>query len=428
MKIGSKALSLVLALAMIVGTFSGTAVFAAESQVWDSNFDSGSIHYHVTDSNFIDKDSGSVEVTYVDSGFDSYEIPQQVTYQDSNYNVTAISSEAFDKTQAQEINAVIKDSSISLSVETAATGYVSLAAVEDGDVTAKAIPAAGYQFDGWYQPQVETRISSASSLSLTETTGYALIAKFTPVTFISDTNYDFAVKGTYQIKITSKDGRVPTFAVGSAGVFHASLVAKIGNDYYYKLTVAGPIGAKAGIYVNGTKLLVATVGSQIPTFTSDTNQDFTVMSAYQIKITSINGKIPSFAVGTTGVFTPQFIKKSGNDYFFKLTAIGQTGEKAGVYVNGVKLLTATVGTSANSVTSDTHGSFNVKAGASYTFKLTASKKPVFVTGSSSVFKVVLANTVGNNYFFKVTAVGKAGASTGFYINSGKTPIAVATVK
>ena len=428
MKIGSKALSLVLALAMIVGTFSGTAAFAAESPVWDSNFDSGSIHYHVTDSNFIDKDSGSAEVTYVDSGFDSYEIPQQVTYQDLNYNVTAISSEAFDKAQAQEIIAVIKDSSVSLSVETDATGYVSLAAVEDGDITAKAIPEAGYQFDGWYQPQVDTRISSARSLTLTEATGYALVAKFTPITFISDTNYDFAVKGSYQIKITSKNGKAPLLLLGSAGIFDVSLVSKNGDDYFYKLTVTGAVGAKAGLYVNGTRLLVVTVGSQVPTFTSDTNQDFTVMSAYQIKITSINGKIPAFAVGTKGVFTPQFVKKSGNNYFFNLIAIGQTGEKSGVYVNGVKLLTATVGTSVNSVTSDTHGSLHVKSGASYTFKLTSGKKPVFVAGSSSVFKVVLVKTAGNNYFYKVTAIGKAGASAGFYINSGKTPVAVATVK
>jgi hypothetical protein len=345
LKIRNKALSLVLALTMLVGTFVSTAAFAAEEPTWDSNFDSGSIHYHVTDSNFIDKDSGSVEVTYVDSGFDSYEIPQQVTYQDSNYNITAITDEAFDDATASEITAVIKDSNVSLSVGTKGTGYVSLSAAEDGDITAKAIPAAGYHFDGWYQADGQDRVSSALSLALTDDTGYELVAQFQKdVNFISDTNRDLTVNGTYQFKITSKNGLMPTFVVGTAGVFNVKFVQKIDNDYYFKLTAIGTSGARAGIYVNSSKLLVATVG-----------------------------------------------------------------------------------TTASSVKSDTTGAFKVKSGASYTFKLTADKKPTFVAGTSSVFKVVFVKSVGKDYFFKVTAVGKVGAATGFYANSEKTPVTVATI-
>lgn len=447
MKIGHKALSLVLTITMIIGTFASTAAFAAESQVWDSNFDSGSFHYHVTDSNFTGKDSdsgsvdsgsadsgyvdsgsinnGSVEVTYVDSGFDSYAVPQQVTYLDANYSVTAIAAGAFENTHASAITAVIKDSNVSLAVETKGTGYVSLAAVENGDITAKAIPAAGYQFDGWYDGQV--KVSAQQSLALTGTTGYELVAKFKAATFTSDTNYDFTVKGSYQIRITSLNGKAPVVAVGTGGVFSVALASHSGNNYFYKFTAIGAAGAKAGIYVNGTKLLVATVGTPEATFTSDTNKDFAVKSTYQIRITSKNGKVPTFAIGTAGVFTAQFVTKVGNDYFYKLTAVGAAGAKAGIYVNGTKLLVATVGTSASSVRSDTNGSFKVKVGASYTFKLTAATKPTFVAGSSSAFKVVLVKTSGNDYFFKVTAIGKAGAASGFYINSGKTPVAVATI-
>ena len=32
-----------------------------------------------------------------------------------------------------------------------------------------------------------------------------------------------------------------------------------------------------------------------------------------------------------------------------------------------------------------------------------------------------------DYFFKVTAVGKAGLGSGFYINALKTPVTVATI-
>ena len=427
MKIGKKALSLVLALTMIVGTFASTAAFAVETPTWDSNFDNGGIHYHVTDSNFTDKDSGSVEVTYADSGYDYYDISQQVSYQDSNYNITAIASEAFDNTQATEITAAIKDSSIWLSVGTEDAGYISLAAIENGTITAKAIPAVGYQFDGWYQPEGEDRISSSKSLVLTEDTGYELVAKFKPATYTCDTTYDFSVKGSYQIKITSKNGQAPTFIVGTSGVFNASFVNKIGNDYFYKLTAVGQIGAKAGIYVNGENLLIATVGAHVPTFTSDTNNDFNVNSIYQIKITSKDGKIPTFAIGTAGVFTAKFVSKVGNDYYYKLIAIGQSGAKAGVYVNGVKLLVAAVGTSVYSVKCDTTSSFKVKTGASYTFKLTAATKPSFGVGSSNVFNVVLVKIAGNNYFYKITAIGKAGTGCGFYINSGKTSVSAATI-
>lgn len=34
---------------------------------------------------------------------------------------------------------------------------------------------------------------------------------------------------------------------------------------------------------------------------------------------------------------------------------------------------------------------------------------------------------GNDYYFEVTAVGKAGQVAGFYINSDKTPVTIATV-
>ncbi len=345
MKIGHKALSLVLALAMLVGTFCSTAAFAADEQTWDSNFDSGSFHYHVTDSNFTDKDSGSVGVTTVDSGFDSYDVPQQVTYQDSNYNITAIANEAFTNTYASEITATIADNDISLAAETKGTGYVALAATESGKITARAIPATGYQFEGWYQAGGQNRISSSLSFGLTDDTGYKFVAKFTSTA----------------------------------------------------------------------------------TFVSDTTRDFTVNGAYQFKITSKNGKVPLFVVGTGGVFNTSTVKISGDDYYIKLTAIGKSGAKAGIYVNGVKLLTATVGTSASSVKCDTTNAFKVKAGGSYTFKLTADKKPTFVAGTASVFKVVFVKTVGKDHFFKITAVGKAGAASGFYINSDKAPVVVASI-
>ena len=155
----------------------------------------------------------------------------------------------------------------------------------------------------------------------------------------SDTTKDFSVaKGSsYQFKITSTTA--PTFTVGTAGVFKVELASKNGNDYFYKITAIGNVGASTGVYLNGTKLLVASV--KAPAFSTDTTKDTTVKGSYQVKVTA--AATPTFALGTAGAFKAEFVKKVGNDYFYKLTSVGKAGAKTGVYVNGVKTFVATVG-------------------------------------------------------------------------------------
>ena len=76
---------------------------------------------------------------------------------------------------------------------------------------------------------------------------------------------------------------------------------------------------------------------------------------------------------------------------------------------------------------DTGKYLNVKAGKTYQFKVTATKKPTFASGNSSVFKVVENGSKGNDYFFKVTAVGKVGQGVGFYVNGEKSPRTIGTI-
>ena len=163
-----------------------------------------------------------------------------------------------------------------------------------------------------------------------------------------------------------------------------------------------------------------------PTYVSDTTSDISVGQEYQFKITSKDGKVPAFVVGTPGVFLVHFVKAVGSDYYFRIIAVGPAGSKAGIYVNGTKILVATVGTSS-AVKSDTTSSFKVKAGGSYLFKLTADTRPVFVAGGPYAFRVDFVKAEGNNYFFRATAIGKTGAACGFYINGQRTPVAIATV-
>ncbi|HEX3017399.1 MAG TPA: Ig-like domain-containing protein [Caproicibacter sp.] len=76
---------------------------------------------------------------------------------------------------------------------------------------------------------------------------------------------------------------------------------------------------------------------------------------------------------------------------------------------------------------DTGKRLSVKAGKAYTFKVTASKKPTFVSGNSSVFQAKFAGSKGSDYFFTVTAVGKAGGSAGFYVSGETSPRTVGTI-
>ena len=68
---------------------------------------------------------------------------------------------------------------------------------------------------------------------------------------------------------------------------------------------------------------------------SDTTLPFTLKrgSAYCFKMTVTNGStaMPSFTVGNGSVLKTQFVAKSGNDYYFRVWAIGTPGQQTGVY-------------------------------------------------------------------------------------------------
>ncbi|XOQ45007.1 MAG: Carbohydrate-binding domain-containing protein [Clostridium sp.] len=171
-----------------------------------------------------------------------------------------------------------------------------------------------------------------------------LTALKTPeVTWTSDTTDDFTLApgASYQFKITATEA--PVMVAGTAGVLDVTNVGKSGNDYFIKVTAAADAaGKETGIYVNGTKLLVVKVEGSTA-FTSDTTDDLTVASgkSYQYKITASSA--PTFTLGTSGVFNYTLVSKSGNDYFYKITAVGAVGSSTGVYVNGQKVNVATVG-------------------------------------------------------------------------------------
>ena len=158
---------------------------------------------------------------------------------------------------------------------------------------------------------------------------------------------------------------------------------------------------------------------------SDTVGNFSVKGSYQYKLTSTNGQAPAVTVSNSN-FRVVLASQNGKDYFFKVYAIGAVGQTCDVLVNGTKVSTVTASEVYGGVSCDTTAPFTVKKGGSYQFKLTASSKPVMAAGSSS-FRVEYVGNSGNDWFFKVYAVGNAGDGCGFYVNGAPFTVAVAHI-
>lgn len=164
------------------------------------------------------------------------------------------------------------------------------------------------------------------------------------------------------------------------------------------------------------------------TYVSDTTGNVNVVAGntYQFKITSTDGSVPQFAVAGDGsIFKLVAQSNEGNDYFFKVQAVGTVGQVCGVYVNKEATPVATLTVSAD-YTCDTT-TVNVAVGATYQVKITANSMPTLAAGNS-IYTVAFASQEGNDYFFKITATqnAKAGDAVGFYINGAPSPAFVAT--
>ena len=161
---------------------------------------------------------------------------------------------------------------------------------------------------------------------------------------------------------------------------------------------------------------------------SDTLGLVDVNGAYQFRFTSEFGTPPVVELDSES-FRAELASQEGNDYFWKIYAIGSAGETCNVTVNGtcVARLTAVSAAPASGlVVSDTTAPFTVAAGGSYQFRLTADAMPSMAAGSPC-FTVEYVGNEGKDWFFKVYAIGNVGDACGFYVNLAPTPVAVATI-
>ncbi len=156
--------------------------------------------------------------------------------------------------------------------------------------------------------------------------------------FKSDTTgyLNLKVGQTYQFKITSTDGTAPTFGVAGNGAT-VQYAGATGSDYFYKVT--GAKEGSYGVYVNGGGVehraaILVIKGVNVTTDTTAVTK--APGQTYQFKITAPSQ--PNFvAVGLKSVLA----SKSGNNYFYKVTASNVKGGH-GIYVNGVRVAIFTV--------------------------------------------------------------------------------------
>ena len=158
-----------------------------------------------------------------------------------------------------------------------------------------------------------------------------------PVSPKSDTNSDFSVGQGQSFLFNITDA--VSFNAGTAGVFRTEKVASSGNVAFYRITAVGKPGQQVGFYMKAEgqpaqKVCVVTVAPPVPV-QSDTNADFKLAknASYQFKITAPGAASVNFNAGTSGVFKVTFVKHSGSDFYYKITAAGRPGDASGIYAS-----------------------------------------------------------------------------------------------
>ncbi len=217
-----------------------------------------------------------------------------------------------------------------------------------GDATLKTYQ---YRFKGLKSGTTKVTLTSKDGQSVTETFTVTKGDSSVPA-FKSDTTGTHTMKegGSYTFKITSftQKGAVvkPTVTVSNTKVLKIESVNQVGSYFYCKLTATGKAGQSAQVYTSASgvkkvsQMTVSIVSKERKLTTAenskvkcDTFGEFSVQQdgSYIFKLTVKNGVTPEFSLGSGGIFVSEYLKKTGSDYYYKITAIGKPGQAVGVY-------------------------------------------------------------------------------------------------
>jgi len=277
---------------------------------------------------------------------DLYVTFPDVNYDDFNVNVSNITVSqpvgVVMKSDTNEDISIKQGSSYTFKITGATSFYPGSAGAFKTELISKDGNDTLYKVTATGQPGQQTGFYMAVAGQPAQKVCVVSVIPSQTVTMKSDTNNNFSLKqGTsYTFKITG----ATSFNPGSAGVFKTELIRKEGNDTHYKITAIGQPGQQSGFFMSAVgqptqKVCVVTVVAAQPatpiTFMSDTNSNFSLKkgNSYQYKITAPGASSISFTTGSSGVFNISPISHIGDYFYYKITAVGQSGQQTGIYVS-----------------------------------------------------------------------------------------------
>lgn len=133
-------------------------------------------------------------------------------------------------------------------------------------------------------------------------------------------------------------------------------------------------------------------------------------NTYQYRITAPIQ--PNVVIANSNIIQLRYVSNSGNDYFYKVTALGNAGDCVGLYANGKRISVITV----TKPYCDTYGPFKIRQNSTYQFKSDTSK---IICGNGKV-GIQISQIFSNGFYFtKFRLIGKVGDRVGFYYGNSK---------
>ena len=226
------------------------------------------------------------------------------------------------------------------------------------DDTSKAIITETMTVTKGQAMSIDLKETGGAVVKLVKTADWnELNAALTEAKSLNSSNYtaaswsavEAAITAAEQLPETADQATIDaaTKAIKDAIVNLARRPSNSGSSGSSSSNSGNPMGSDGVVVAVGTGAATAQ-----PRVISDTTIDFTVKSgsAYCFKMTVVNGNnlMPSFTVGNGNVLKTQFVAQIGNDYYFRVWAIGTPGQSTGVYTtlpgqSAVKHCTVTIG-------------------------------------------------------------------------------------
>ena len=189
--------------------------------------------------------------------------------------------------------------------------------------------------------------SSSSSSNNDSTSTATTASNFTLDESTKSCSFRVGERFVFTVKTTS--ATAPTVTANNANV-SVQYLTKTADGYSFQLNGAGMGDSTITVTLDGTSSTF-TANILEGSVHSDTTGSISIKKGqvYTFKMTVTDGSTstPLFVSGTDGVFKTQFVKKDGNDYYFRIWATGNVGSASGIYTtmpnqNAVRHCVATI--------------------------------------------------------------------------------------